>query len=546
MLEKKMNTTKLLSTLICLTFVIAFCLCGLMVLSSSQVAYASENTSQPDLPISQIDESVVLSATTLNENPEQSVTTANFRVHFDEDFISVATANAIASYFEEVKNTYLQWGYRSPILQFLKSRYQVYLYAGSDTNSAYGSGDILGLTTHTEQHCNVCATYISLYQVETLTEQLKNTIAHEYFHAIQNAYNCNISWLKEAGASWASYKVAGNVSNLDWSSYFKQQHISLETRFSTTLVDLYANSIWLFYIEQKYGFDAVRSIYEEYADYSDVEAFSVFTDIIEDAIERKGFTNVNFDDMYFELSAYCVDVSKWFDLPVAEGLGMIGFPKYDVAIESTTTTLSLNNYSTEYVRFFPTEFNHFAEIIIEGVPINGCVQLYTITEDNEHDFVRITPNENGSFVIDTAEIDEEVIRGIVIVSSAETQDVITVEIEGEYPAHSQLHYCEICDKILTSHSYHAPYVWVSSTQHSAVCDCGAIKNLPHAVRQGSNRCLLCGGIADQGFVQMGIGVTPSIFENGSYILPNGVIVLAPEDVTFFLRNTSWIYDLCVC
>lgn len=118
MLEKKMNTTKLLSTLICLTFVIAFCLCGLMVLSSSQVAYASENTSQPDLPISQIDESVVLSATTLNENPEQSVTTANFRVHFDEDFISVATANAIASYFEEVKNTYLQWGYRLRFCNF--------------------------------------------------------------------------------------------------------------------------------------------------------------------------------------------------------------------------------------------------------------------------------------------------------------------------------------------------------------------------------------------------------------------------------------------
>lgn len=546
MLEKKMNTTKLLSTLICLTFVIAFCLCGLMVLSSSQVAYASENTSQPDLPISQIDESVVLSATTLNENPEQSVTTANFRVHFDEDFISVATANAIASYFEEVKNTYLQWGYRSPILQFLKSRYQVYIYAGQTTDPRYDGLNVLGLTTHTEENGNVCATYISLYQVETLTEQLKNTVAHEYFHAIQNAYNCNISWLKEAGASWASYKVTGNLSNLVWMTYFDLQNMSLEERLSSRGVISYDNSIWLFYIEQKYGFDAVRSIYEEYVDYSDIEAFSVFTDIIEDAIERKGFTNVNFDEMYFELSAYCVDVSKWFDLPVVEGSGVESFQLKDVNIESTTMILDLNSYGTEYVRFFPTEFKHFAEIIIDGVPSNGCVQLYTITEDNEHDFVGITPNENGSFVIDTAEIDEEVIRGIVIVSSAETQDVITVEIEGEYPAHSQLHYCEICDKILTSHSYHAPYVWVSSTQHSAVCDCGAIKNLPHAVRQGSNRCLLCGGIADQGFVQMSIGVTPSIFENGSYILPNGVIVLAPEDVTFFLQNTSWISDLCVC
>lgn len=543
MLEKKMNTTKLLSTLICLTFVIAFCLCGLTALSSSQVAYALESTNQADLPMSQIDESVVLSTTTLNENPEQSVTTANFRVHFDEDFISVATANAIASYFEEVKNTYLQWGYRSPILQFLKSRYQVYIYAGQTTEPGFEGGlNVLGLTESVEQNGIVSASYISLYQVDEFTLKLKNTIAHEYFHAVQLAYNCNVNWMTESSATWAAYNVTGYISSIiSRQDYFSCMDMPLETRISD-----YDSFWWLFFIEEKFEREAVRSMFEEFAEYNDIENFEMFKGVLEDAIENCGFLNVNFDELYFELSAYCVDVLEWFELPLPGGLGIDFEPSKTINIESDNEPLTFQSYVTAYRYFYPPLLKHDAEIIIDGVPSNGCVQLYTITEDNEHDFVGITPNENGSFVIDTAEIDEEVIRGIVIVSSAETQDVITVEIEGEYPAHSQLHYCEICDKILTSHSYHAPYVWVSSTQHSAVCDCGAIRNLPHAVRQGSNRCLLCGGIADQGFVQMGIGVTPSIFENGSYILPNGVIVLAPEDVTFFLRNTSWISDLCVC
>ena len=89
------------------------------------------------------------------------------------------------------------------------------------------------------------------------------------------------------------------------------------------------------------------------------------------------------------------------------------------------------------------------------------------------------------------------------------------------------------------------YIWYSYSQHQKKCRCGTSGGYePHAVSQGSLQpgeqyaaCLLCGGLASVGFVgPFGNNEYPTTL-NGSYILPNGVVVLVDEDIDAYLDGT---------
>lgn len=63
--------------------------------------------------------------------------------------------------------------------------------------------------------------------------------------------------------------------------------------------------------------------------------------------------------------------------------------------------------------------------------------------------------------------------------------------------------------------------------------------MPHAVEQGTTTCIQCGGQADIGINPYSLNTNTVLIvsENGSYILPNGIIVLVKEDIQDYLENT---------
>ena len=94
------------------------------------------------------------------------------------------------------------------------------------------------------------------------------------------------------------------------------------------------------------------------------------------------------------------------------------------------------------------------------------------------------------------------------------------------------------------------YIWYNYTKHKKECDCGESGGYqPHAVEQGSFQpgqqyatCILCGGQASIGLVGLnGNNLYPTSL-NGSYILPNGVIVLASADIDSYLDGTLVFID----
>lgn len=113
------------------------------------------------------------------------------------------------------------------------------------------------------------------------------------------------------------------------------------------------------------------------------------------------------------------------------------------------------------------------------------------------------------------------------------------------------HYCIYCNAYTTTHDYDGNYEWVSYTMHSVECCCGEVTTQGHAVASGSYNtgqrfatCLLCGGLAEMGFVQLTINssAVTKVTINGSFILPNGVIVLEDEDLEAYLNGTLVFYD----
>ncbi|MDE7385486.1 MAG: hypothetical protein K2M84_06995, partial [Anaeroplasmataceae bacterium] len=96
------------------------------------------------------------------------------------------------------------------------------------------------------------------------------------------------------------------------------------------------------------------------------------------------------------------------------------------------------------------------------------------------------------------------------------------------------------------HDYHEPYTWKNYTMHTGVCGCGDTKELPHAVssdafKNNKNKyayCLICGGLAEIGFTQItSANKADYVTENGSFILPNGVVVLVDEDIEAYLDGS---------
>ena len=111
--------------------------------------------------------------------------------------------------------------------------------------------------------------------------------------------------------------------------------------------------------------------------------------------------------------------------------------------------------------------------------------------------------------------------------------------------HQMVNYvCSLCGE---PHEHTYGYIWKSDTSHRALCICGNRVDGPHVISTndlsgGYATCLLCGGRASFGVSWGNSTSALPCTENGSFILPNGIIVLADEDMeAYFCGTLEFIY-----
>lgn len=110
-------------------------------------------------------------------------------------------------------------------------------------------------------------------------------------------------------------------------------------------------------------------------------------------------------------------------------------------------------------------------------------------------------------------------------------------------------YGALCCNYVITHEHTYTCTYVSPTQHYAICSCGIGHLDSHVVRAGSFNngqrfavCMLCGGLCTVA-LEYHEGINPQLQRtiNGSYILPNGIIVLVDEDIEDYLLGTLEFY-----
>lgn len=102
----------------------------------------------------------------------------------------------------------------------------------------------------------------------------------------------------------------------------------------------------------------------------------------------------------------------------------------------------------------------------------------------------------------------------------------------------------------TGHVYNAGYQKFSPKKHQLLCACGnAGPTAPHAIKYSdvgntTASCILCGQLIDlrDTIVEVPWLSIQKVTVNGSYILPNGIIVLVDSDIESYLNGTLVFYD----
>ena len=109
------------------------------------------------------------------------------------------------------------------------------------------------------------------------------------------------------------------------------------------------------------------------------------------------------------------------------------------------------------------------------------------------------------------------------------------------------HECTGCGEHI--HSYSKRYVWQTEGRHKCYCECGEFITASHVVLKdsfstpdGYGICIQCRGRVFMGvLLSNGVDELPHT-ENGSYLLPNGTVVLAEADLDAYLKGELIFYS----
>lgn len=237
------------------------------------------------------------------------------------------------------------------------------------------------------------------------------------------------------------------------------------------------------------------------------------------------------------------------------------------ALKYIFSNYSLDSYSLDYGTLkIDKSINSNSSYFVEK---NAMIKLtkdnyqygFTITSTAKMEVIVLDGNFNEVSISKTIMndgckifFDPVLASGVYYLKVNYTSPTTSGQIKINIHAHTyEDHYCTICDSYTDSHYFHDPYTWLNTKQHRATCGCSATTKQGHAVLKNDYAsgksvvlCFLCGGRADIGFVTeiglLSLGESRRVTKNGSFILPNGVIVLVEEDVEAYIMDSLVFYE----
>ena len=225
--------------------------------------------------------------------------------------------------------------------------------------------------------------------------------------------------------------------------------------------------------------------------------------------------------------------------------------------ESTQSVKKLNAFNAIKYYLFEYYTPNLYSLTANGLSVENTIYPDSSCYNNQNMFIKLNVTNScdyefvafaNNYSIDVKLFDSNLNEVSISKTYMETNRRITFNINlsiGEYYVRVYSSYSEpqIVDlDINSSHTHSYRYRTYSSTQHKAICSCGASILQYHMV-DTSGCCVLCLAIVSSGISPLTLNNVNYITENGSYILPNGVIIIVEADMDSFIKNKTDIYSL---
>lgn len=280
------------------------------------------------------DKSEVMSTTALS-----SKSNAYFTVYY-ESTVPEATATQVLKFLTSMRSKALAENFKLPRLETGKSTLQIYLYSAS--NSARG------LTYPVEYKDGTAASYIEIWGITSWSAEWGETLAHEYFHAVQNAYLYYSNWFKESTSVWFAAKYANSIERAGdkFDKYFNNCNLGLEDDGNQ-----YGSGVFPMAIDVVFGGSAtIRKIYENLDIHNAEINKSMLRDDIASAIRSNDSTG-SFERAFEITSAYITFPGHFYRTIIPSGVTWENGKK---ANGTSTYTANLSSYGCKPVKYVAT------------------------------------------------------------------------------------------------------------------------------------------------------------------------------------------------
>jgi hypothetical protein len=290
-------------------------------------------------------------------------------------------------------------GFRQPVLDEGKKDYDIYVY---DLKDKYGVTYSSKLYS-SRHYRSAASSYICIdnsYSREkgfdkSRLECMKVTAAHEFFHAVQFAYNAHAdTWWKEASATWNEDEIYTGINDYVRyiGSYFKTPYKSLDETS-------YSGVIFAKFLEENYGgYDTIRKIWEIHSTGYDNSIQAI------DRFLRTSFSGKDIGTVYNQFSAYNTNPAQYYKEGASWNISAAAqntYARYPVSMNLGL----LNHLSSNYQLFKPGDpgEGRSLRIVLEGA--DGARLGFQLQKRSSVNKLYSTTEITSRGIYDRAEID---------------------------------------------------------------------------------------------------------------------------------------------
>lgn len=305
-----------------------------------------------------------------------------FMVHYNTKDTTKASAEAVAKFLLDMRSKSISAGFKTPISDTGGNQLNVYLFSGFCTDPNFGSGTN-GVTYPTGSGSSL----ITIWRFSTLDSQEKETVAHEYFHTVQYAYQTGggtPQWFVEATAVWFAARYSGSIERAQ--KHFKYYFENCRQSISNYNLR-YGAGVLPMAIDVAYGGPTtIRKIYTRMGSIKPTNETSL-EDCITWGIQQHDRSG-SFSEAFKKLGAYITLPEHFYKNVIPSGSSWINKDMVD-AIPSTaggSNSVLLNSYGLQPYSFTAQRNNAtFLSIIVgfnSNITGNASVRVVTKTSSN--------------------------------------------------------------------------------------------------------------------------------------------------------------------